>query len=60
MDMNDVTTREAVAWVLERMGFKQLARHARNEETNIDTYISYIKHKDKKSKELREFIEYYL
>jgi len=58
--MNDITTREAVAWVLERMGFKQLAKHARDESTNIDTYINYIKYRDNRNKELREFINYYL
>lgn len=58
--MTDITTREAVSWVLERMGFRELAKHAREEETNITGYINYIKHKDNKSRELREFINYYL
>jgi len=58
--MNDITTREAVARVLERMGFKELAKDARDEKTNIIGYINYIKHKNNKSTELRDFIEYYL
>lgn len=58
--MNDVTTREAVAWVLDRMGFKELAKHARDEKTNIDTYINYIKYKDRRNTEIRDFINYYL
>lgn len=58
--MNDYSTRIIVAYILERMGFKKLAKHARNEETNIDGYIRYIKYKDRKNLELMEFINHYL
>lgn len=33
--MNDIATREVVAWVLEKIGFKQIAKDARNESNHI-------------------------
>lgn len=58
--MNDITTREIVAWVFERLGFYQIAKHVRKSDENIDTFINYIKYRNTKDAELREFIEYYL
>jgi hypothetical protein len=58
--MNDITTREIVAWVFERLGFYQIAKHVREEDTNIDTFINYIKYRHTKDEELRQFVQYYL
>jgi hypothetical protein len=58
--MDDYTTREAVSWIFNKMGFNKLAEDALNENTNIDIYINYIKYVDTRYKEVREFINYYL
>lgn len=58
--MDDVTTRDAVCWILEKMGFKQIAEDIKQDDKNLDVYINYIKYRDRKNSELRDFINYYL
>jgi len=58
--MNDVTTREAVCWILDRMGFKKIVDQIRNGEQNLDPYINYIKYRDTQNQQIRDFINYYL
>jgi len=58
--MNDFTTRDAVCWILNKMGFKKLADDASKSDSNLDVYIRYIKYVDKNYSSVREFINYYL
>ncbi len=46
--MNDPSTKSVVIWVLESLGYKKLAEHAKKEDANIDFYVRYIKHLSKK------------
>lgn len=58
--MNDVTTRDAVCWILDRMGFRKISDQIKKGEQNLEPYINYIKHRDRKNQEIRDFINYYL
>lgn len=58
--MNDVTTRDAVCWILDKMGFKQISEDLKKDNSNLQVYINYIKYRDRKNSEIRDFINYYL
>lgn len=57
--MNDVETKDVVAYILDRMGLKHLREDAEN-GNNIDMYIGYIKHKSKYYSQLQDCINYFL
>ena len=58
--MNDITTRDAVCWVLCKMGFTKIASDLKKDDKNLEVYINYIKYRDRKNSEIRDFINYYL
>ena len=57
--MSDYKTKDIVAFILDKMGFKLLSKDA-SEGRNLDSLISYIKHKHISNKEVIEFIDYFL
>ena len=57
--MNDWKTKDAVAFILNKMGYKLLTQDAL-EGNNIDTLIKFIKHKYVGNQDVQEFITYFL
>jgi hypothetical protein len=57
--MSDYKTRDIVSHILDKMGFRLLAKDAM-EGRNLDSLISYIKYKYTGNSEVQEFIEYFL
>ncbi|HXK00741.1 MAG TPA: hypothetical protein VNF93_02505 [Buchnera sp. (in: enterobacteria)] len=61
--MNDWTTRSIVSNVFRVIGFENIAKHIDNDIDDINIYINYINHikkTNKISKDLKEFINYFL
>lgn len=58
--MDDITTRDAVCWILSKMGFQKISEDLKKDDKNLQTYINYIKYRDRKNSEIRDFINYYL
>lgn len=58
--MNDVTTKQAAAWVFHKMGLSKLADDVIKDDSNVDSYVRLIKILTKKHDEIREFINYFL